>query len=424
MEKFITNNNNIIVDTLGRFKVPATIPHLTFTIASTEFPPTGHSQRQLQFRTRVLPQTIYIDFDDGSPIFEQDFTSNLFTTNPNSPLKIYPNTSKKNVKIWFKYPEQISSIRIDGIVKWQFVDEFPLNIGLYNLDNLFINATNFSLFPEKLSGGKYLSLSLLSITQFEINYIPKWIYYSTINSLSLLGGFNLSNLIVSNFDKLINITGLQSLFFNNIKANIQNIPNNLKDISTLRLISCGNTPITEVPAQFNNCKQITELALGYRILNTSGANSTITAWGVGVANMPNLKTFSANLCVNIPTDLVTGLETSGVTNYSTHASYRTVARVDESIIKAYIKVAEIASKTVGNTVLRNIRWENGSSTSVWANSVPSGVFQAPVGFVLGSENGTPTTAMEAVYVLCKQYRWTIVVNINPTTAQTYNYQTV
>lgn len=45
-----------------------------------------------------------------------------------------------------------------------------------------------------------------------------------------------------------------------------------------------------------------------------------------------------------------------------------------------------------------------------SNAAPSGTYQAPAGFVLGSNDGTPASAKEQVYVLVNNYAWTITTN--------------
>jgi hypothetical protein len=44
------------------------------------------------------------------------------------------------------------------------------------------------------------------------------------------------------------------------------------------------------------------------------------------------------------------------------------------------------------------------------NAAPSGIYQAPTGFVLGSVDGTPASAKEQAYVLANNYGWTITMN--------------
>lgn len=63
---------------------------------------------------------------------------------------------------------------------------------------------------------------------------------------------------------------------------------------------------------------------------------------------------------------------------------------------------------------------SGYSQSQPYNHRPSGTYQAPEGFVKGTSDGTPSSAMEMVYVLVNNYKWTFIlapeagnVNTNP-----------
>ena len=64
--------------------------------------------------------------------------------------------------------------------------------------------------------------------------------------------------------------------------------------------------------------------------------------------------------------------------------------------------------------LYNIRGNTGFGTTVnisgGTNAAPTGIFQAPVGFVLGSSDGTPITANEQIFVLVNNYGLTIITN--------------
>jgi hypothetical protein len=44
------------------------------------------------------------------------------------------------------------------------------------------------------------------------------------------------------------------------------------------------------------------------------------------------------------------------------------------------------------------------------NAEPSGTYQAPAGFVQGSNDGTPASAKEQLYVLVNNYGWTMTFN--------------
>jgi hypothetical protein len=69
---------------------------------------------------------------------------------------------------------------------------------------------------------------------------------------------------------------------------------------------------------------------------------------------------------------------------------------------------------IGNVYTNRTKW----STTIIAKSIniagtnaaPTGIYQAPIGFVLGSADGTPITAKEQAYVLVNNYGWTITMN--------------
>src|SRR5690606_1559945 len=106
-----------------------------------------------------------------------------------------------------------------------FVGLFPLNIGLYNLDDLHINSAKFTNFPI-ISGGIFALLRIDNITTTTVNFLPSWITASRIKNLRIGGGFDLSDLEVSNLEKLINIQGLESCQISNTVTNAS-LPANL-----------------------------------------------------------------------------------------------------------------------------------------------------------------------------------------------------
>lgn len=57
--------------------------------------------------------------------------------------------------------------------------------------------------------------------------------------------------------------------------------------------------------------------------------------------------------------------------------------------------------------LKLILWKSGKS-----NARPGGTYQAPIGFKLGTSNGEPASAMEMLYVLANNYKYTITINPN------------
>ena len=113
----------------------------------------------------------------------------------------------------------------------------------------------------------------------------------------------------------------------------------------------------------------------------------------------------------MPDSLPTGIETCpSLKSIDTNSSYKTQTRIDNVIVDAYNKVNTFASKAVGNTLLRQITWGNAIAASALGYNVrPTGTYQQPTGFVLGSKNGSPVSPMEMVWVLVNQYKWKITL---------------
>jgi hypothetical protein len=95
--------------------------------------------------------------------------------------------------------------------------------------------------------------------------------------------------------------------------------------------------------------------------------------------------------------------------FDCHASFETLESMNNFVDSVYNFITVNASKNVGNTQFRQMNIIT-YSASLPANSWrPSGTFQAPSGYLQGSNNGSPVNQMEKIYVLINQYAhsWTI-----------------
>lgn len=70
--------------------------------------------------------------------------------------------------------------------------------------------------------------------------------------------------------------------------------------------------------------------------------------------------------------------------------------------------------TISNVYTNRTKWSTYATAKSMnigsTNGIPTGTYQAPAGFVLGSNDGTPASAKEQVYVLVNNYGWTITMN--------------
>lgn len=396
--------NTILTDKQGHPIRPKELPILELEYDTAFFPPIMMNGWTMN---STRPNKIFIDLGEGVPIWSADFTK---VNNANYSMGVpimhtFPNAIRRTAKVWFEHPSAItnfSSIRV------HFRGLFPKELLLFNISSMTLHTTMFEEFPSVLKGGIFRTLVLQSIATTVINNIPDWITQSRITTLRLFGGVDLSNPIINNMDKLVNTKGLTNLAFS-ATFSPTSFPNNFKDISTLRLLGLASSKIQAIPQQLTDAKQITILNCGYADGNVSG-NANFNSWGTGIGGM-NLTSMRFTNVVNMPATLPIGIETCPtLKTYNTDSSYKTQLKIDAVITDAYNRVNTYASKTVGNTLLRQVTWTNSiSATAFGYNNRPTGIYQQPTGYVQGSNNGTPASPMEMVWVLVNQYKWKITL---------------
>lgn len=404
----LDTQNRALVSLDGKIFINPPAPALEFRTNQNQFPPKfGNNNGYLRF-TSVGDNIIYIDFDDGTPIFSQAFSGNFNMQSYPTPFYNYTTAEERIVKIWFEFPQRIRQVNSTFSA---YGGTFPTTIGLYNLDVIYFNRSYFNVIPTQMTGGSFEHVRLSYATQDTIHFIPEWIISSKIKELTLVEGFDLSNLAISNLDRLIEIQGLETLDISSSSIDNNAIPSNWKDITSLRTLGLGSNPITEITQELNDCKQLTTLSIGYRVKKwVSAGSSLFTSWGIGVSDMPNLTTLRWAYCTHISDVAPTGLETA--TNLKTldgRNCYDTELRINNFIDSIYSLVTMYASMSTGNTLLRQVNLNVGYITFVELTTRPSGLYQAPSGYTQGVSNGTPESQMEKIYVLVNQYDWTITV---------------
>ncbi|BAV09410.1 hypothetical protein SAMN05421788_101846 [Filimonas lacunae] len=175
-------------------------------------------------------------------------------------------------------------------------------------------------------------------------------------------------------------------------------------LSKLASFNCNATQWTKLPDRLNDLSP-TVISLGI----TYCAN--LKAWATDLSNLPNLATLILNGCTAFPTTLpsyIGNLTKLKTLNYNgVFPLTRTAGTVDELIQSWYEYVVNNVSLTDSNTVpFRGMKFDLRALDVVNnPNSVqiPEGTYQASTGFVQGSNNGTPTSSLERLYVLEKNY---------------------
>ncbi len=367
--------------------------------------------------TTSVQNTVYIDFGDGSEIYSRDFNGQTHFA-PASAIHEYTDGVKNHiVKIWFKLPSKITAINFYII---DVFGEVPKALSMYPLNILEFIRTKF-LEPPHDYGATFLYKFVGSYGfQTAINYIPEFIGKSSITDLRLGSGFNLRNTNSTNIDILKNVKNLTYLSFGS-GTNLDDVGYEMRNYPNLRYLNIGGqqTYFTQMTENLNQCRQLTHLAFGYVShhlfgITESGAASLMTSWGVGFYGMSNLIYLSFANCPGVQTTIPLGLE--DLVNvktliYNSSLDSSNGSNRGDSLVESYYNfVIENASMSLGNTKFRQIRLEMYGSLDIGVMYSPSGTYQAPEGYVQGESNGTPASPMEMMYVLVKQYRWTILAS--------------
>lgn len=344
-----------------------------------------------------------IDYGDGN-IINYTFKSNRMEFRPSIPLgdsirqEIHTytdgNSDERVVRISFAKPDKITSLES---VYCPFYRAFPSEISsLTGLNYVALYQSNLNSFPVSIANLKKLtSLNLSNIgTAISLRIPDEFIDLSLVNLL-LEGSVNLSDAITSNLVKFLNSPKRDTLVFLNIaKCGITSVPNEFNNLTKLKQLSI-DTNETEFP--YANMEDVTLLE--------HISISTLKLLSFGDMSIYNkLKTFVV-VCPNISTSIPTGLENAvDLKTYNFYLSYQTTARINSFITNFYNFINTNASKTGLNTL--PFRGMTVNCTS-GAGNAPTGTFQSPTGYVAGSNNGTPASPKEMLWVLINQYGHTI-----------------
>jgi len=277
------------------------------------------------------------------------------------------------------------------------------------------------------------SLLVLSLNSTGINYkIPAEL--AELENLTVLKLANNSSISMRFPDEITTLTALGLLDirgtrmpFSEVKRIIEEIPN----LNNLNISDCNYSSDFDIDEENNNIKTIsigsnswnsgavpsfiTKLT-ALKTLNISYTESTLiynnlTSYG-DFSGCTNLETLAiqrlTNFTATIPSwfNSLTKLKAINV-----YASFQNTGGINSYVNNFYDFIVLNASMSVGSTPFRNMTINAyGSIVNDQNNSTrPSGTYQEPSGFVLGSNNGTPASQMEKIWVMVNQYghTWTV-----------------
>lgn len=413
---YLVNNKGLMIN--GKIPVAKDPFLLEFEVQGTGFP---HGYFRL-VNDGYDHQKMLIDFQDGSEPFLMElslgYTPSYFYQDLEDETKIGTNDpsypQRRTIKIIPQRPLEIGGIAIQYLIMF---GKLPSNIGNYTLwHSLILIYSGFTEFTSAFRGinsNQLNRLALLGAFKVNVSSLPEWIYNSRIKEIEL-GNEYYFNLPPeqSNLDKFVYNPILWSLSL--LNCNNESLPANFSQIATLKILRLGGT-FTKLPTNTGLITSLETLAIGWGLWFHT---VTVTNWGEGIGSLVNLKELLYHGCDRITSDLPLGLQNCwkirtifaqrNFQNRNGQEQYHTDRHIDQyyNCINTYgDKVSTINDK------FRDVLFEFGERP----DKRPSGVYQQPDGFVLGTNNGNPISPMEKIWVLVKQYKWKIrIVNIENT----------
>lgn len=290
-----------------------------------------------------------------------------------------------------------------------------------------------------------------------ITDIPKDRIMRSVNieriTLSEFGVDTLTS-IPEDWDRLTKLKGLNlsmSIDFSDTEAsNIRKFPSMWPNLEILHLAGGRVRLYPKEWLSFNNLKEL-YLSPGYatssfdpntcpamdevdRINPSLKIFSHINMWygssaswhpymsGKGLENIVRLDAFRSNTIdvTNLPDYMY---EMRSMKEFYMYLSLKTQERSDTFISSLYDKVMAFSNLTMTSTASDGKRNQfYGLYLSIYlahdpSDKRPSGVLQAPSGFVKGQSNGSPSTPMEMIYVLMNNYGWRFAIPPKPSASR-------
>lgn len=264
----------------------------------------------------------------------------------------YNNGVSKLIKVKFSNPAAVT--RFDAISWWLRGNLSTAIDILTNLTTLNLNNNNLDSIPANIANLQYLEVLGLNSSPSLNGIIPEFIF---------------------------NISSLKNLsFFNSMAGQSYTSANytRLDELPVLEIFTFGGGGHTDLTNDiFDNIPLLKNLT----VITPNGSGSI-------TATIPS----NAYLCTAWKT-------------YNPVGCYRTVALTDSFVDNFYTFITTNAAMT-GSSFLP---FRGFSLIMTSSTAVPTGIYQQPSGFVLGSSNGSPASQQEKLWVLVNQYANSITV---------------
>lgn len=359
-----------------------------------------------------LNQNCTVDYGDGTvTVFPMTANVNLtFVTMAHAYSSPWQAGVDKIVKISFEHPDNV--IGLSFYYTGSKVNA-PLNLAYYR--NLTIlqfagstagspnSARRIDNFPFEVVELPFIQ-TLVFVQAFSTtgnfdDVIPPVIFNKPLVTFEYRENLGV-NWTSNNGDKIYQLAAtLTTLRIGNLVNRLlfTSLPNDsvygFQNLTALLELDCQNAAdFGTIPAVINGIPTLV-------ILNLGGCGIT----GYGTTNaLVNLVTLNVTQNTSIPdtmpADLISMVK---LKSWTINSCFNTIARMDNFISNLYTFVDANAAKTGASSLPFR-----GIGTAIASTPQPTGVYQQPAGYVAGSNNGTPASPLEKLWVLVNQYAHT------------------
>jgi hypothetical protein len=309
------------------------------------------------------------------------------------------NGTPKQVSLFFSNPLACISfyldrIRCDGALpanlqRFTSLTRFLIrNTYAESLSDFYVVAPNLTYF--------YYQLALRSTLPFNLYTLPSAFFQISLNSFHLRSNHLALNSMANNLNLASNLINATSIYL--FEWQQQNLPINFNPLQSVNFIWLLGARFTDnaLPTDMSVCSNLTQLHVQQTDLYTYD----------NLQYYLNIQGFIANNNTNLETTFHASF--SSLTDLKTlHFSsvYETITRVNQFINSIYTFIT--INATISNS---SPNFRNMEIVIQGTNAIPDGTYQQPTGYIQGSNNGSPSSPLEKIWVITNQYGSTILYN--------------
>ncbi len=356
------------------------------------------------FGMRFLkPEDIVVNWGDGNT---SSFTTDDFLMDENNQYTYQDNETGPRI-VTFTFSD-LSNL-VDIYMSWaKFIGVFPVELGAAeNLETISLTRIELNSFPNSLSNLSNLKIWVISnALESKLNKIEDGLFNSDIEVLTLDSSYSLGDVISSNLFKINQFKdSLKHLDLR--RTDLTELPESIRECTKLEYLGLDFSNFSEFPKQIESLINLERLSIGYgSFLNNNSF--------IDFSNLLKLQTLSLRIS-NLKLDEIP-TKWKGLKSLTTFINFddfiNSDIRFNEFIEYFYTLCTNEAYLDTSTPTAQADEYTNKFRDISWGDSplTPTGTYQAPAGFVQGSNNGNPANAAEKIYVLVNNYGHTVTFN--------------